>query len=181
MSCRSFRHRLFFDLSKAFNGVWQTSLLKLLHPLDLKDAVPKWRGNYLTHRRQHVRVRDTFSERQAIPGYYLLPRVHNPVPHGEGGGYVLLVLRLDHATLSEAFTRAAGHKKRAGDTKQKYKKMNGSDRTLVSFQFLLQGLRERKPPPPKNCAPDFPTFGEIAVVSPNGVQWRDLILREPPF
>ena len=42
------------------------------------------------------------------------------------------------------------------------------------------GAARTQTPTTINCAPEFPTFGEIADLSPNRVQWRGLILREPP-
>ena len=57
----------FFDLSKAFDRVWHAGLLKKLQHLGLKDTALQWMVNYLTHRRQRVRVGDAFSEWQAIP------------------------------------------------------------------------------------------------------------------
>ena len=57
----------FFDLSKAFDRVWHAGLLKKLQHLGLKDTALQWMINYLTHRRQRVRVGDAFSEWQAIP------------------------------------------------------------------------------------------------------------------
>ena len=52
--------------------------------------------------------------------------------------------------------------------------------TILSL-IWEKGLRERKPPLPKIVHPSFPCHaGKIAGVSPNRVQWRSLVLREPP-
>ena len=43
-----------------------------------------------------------------------------------------------------------------------------------------QGIARTQSPTNKNCAPESPTFGVIAAVSPTGVQWKGLTLGEPP-
>ena len=51
---------------------------------------------------------------------------------------------------------------------------------LVSFIVLYQGLARTQSPTQINCAPELPTFGVIAGVSPTEVQWKSLFLGEPP-
>ena len=43
-----------------------------------------------------------------------------------------------------------------------------------------QGIARTQSPTNKNCAPESPTFGAIARVSPSEVQWKGLALGEPP-
>ena len=43
-----------------------------------------------------------------------------------------------------------------------------------------RGLARTQTPTTRNCAPEFPTFGEIAKVNPTEVQWKGLALGEPP-
>ena len=45
---------------------------------------------------------------------------------------------------------------------------------------LSRGLARTQTPTITNYAPEFPTFGEIARVSPTEVQWKGLALGEPP-
>ena len=64
--------------------------------------------------------------------------------------------------------------------------------TLTLTQFVIwytflsilwksfKGIARTQSPTNKNCAPESPTFGVIAVVSPTGVQWKGLELEEPP-
>ena len=52
----------------------------------------------------------------------------------------------------------------------------GKDKLLVSSQ----GLARTQSPTTKNYAPELPTFGVIARVSPTEVQWKGLALRGPP-
>ena len=44
----------------------------------------------------------------------------------------------------------------------------------------LQGLARTQIPTNRNCAPEFPTFGEIAGVNSSVVQWNCLALGELP-
>ena len=43
-----------------------------------------------------------------------------------------------------------------------------------------KGIARTQSPTNKNCAPESPTFGAIAAVSPTEVQWKGLVLGEPP-
>ena len=43
-----------------------------------------------------------------------------------------------------------------------------------------KGIARTQSPTNKNCAPESPTFGVIAAVSPTEVQWKGLTLEEPP-
>ena len=43
-----------------------------------------------------------------------------------------------------------------------------------------KGIARTQSPTNKNCAPESPTFGVIAAVSPTEVQWKGLTLGEPP-
>ena len=46
--------------------------------------------------------------------------------------------------------------------------------------WAYKGRARTQSPTNKNCAPESPTFGAIAKVSPTGVQWKGLTLGEPP-
>ena len=48
------------------------------------------------------------------------------------------------------------------------------------FPLVCQGIARTQSPTNKNYAPELPTFGAIARVSPTGVQWKGLALGEPP-
>ena len=48
------------------------------------------------------------------------------------------------------------------------------------FLVRLQGIARTQFPTNRNCAPEFPTFEEIAEVSYPEVQWNSLALEEPP-
>ena len=45
---------------------------------------------------------------------------------------------------------------------------------------IYQGIARTQSPTNINYAPESPTFGVIAEVSPSGVQWTGLALGEPP-
>ena len=45
---------------------------------------------------------------------------------------------------------------------------------------VYKGRARTQSPTNKNYVPESPTFGEIAEVSPTGVQWKGLALGEPP-
>ena len=51
---------------------------------------------------------------------------------------------------------------------------------LKFFWVQYKGIARTQSPTNKNCAPESPTFGVIAAVSPTGVQWKGLTLGEPP-
>ena len=53
--------------------------------------------------------------------------------------------------------------------------------TVYFFKFIIQGLARTQTPTLINCVPELPTFGVIAGVSPVEVQWKGLLLGEPPF
>mgnify|MGYP000123266442 CR=1 FL=1 len=53
------------------------------------------------------------------------------------------------------------------------------ENTLILHCFY-QGIARTQSPTNKNYAPELPTFGAIARVSPTGVQWKGLALGEPP-
>lgn len=46
--------------------------------------------------------------------------------------------------------------------------------------YFIQGLARTQTPTLINCVPELPTFGVIAGVSPTEVQWKGLLLEEPP-
>ena len=50
----------------------------------------------------------------------------------------------------------------------------------IKFLFSSQGLARTQSPTTKNYAPELPTFGVIARVSPTEVQWKGLTLGAPP-
>ena len=50
----------------------------------------------------------------------------------------------------------------------------------IYFGWIMKGIARTQSPTNKNCAPESPTFGVIAGVSPTGVQWKGLDLGEPP-
>ena len=54
--------------------------------------------------------------------------------------------------------------------------------SMIGYYFTLicQGIARTQSPTNKNYAPELPTFGAIAKVSPTGVQWKGLALGEPP-
>ena len=52
--------------------------------------------------------------------------------------------------------------------------------TFFFFWFLGQGIARTQSPLRKNYAPESPTFGAIAGVSPTEVQWKGLDLGGPP-
>ena len=52
--------------------------------------------------------------------------------------------------------------------------------TYHETALLCRGLARTQTPTTTNYAPEFPTFGEIARVSPTEVQWKGLALGEPP-
>ena len=52
--------------------------------------------------------------------------------------------------------------------------------TGLNILFSSQGLARTQSPTTKNYAPELPTFGVIARVSPTEVQWKGLALRGPP-
>ena len=52
--------------------------------------------------------------------------------------------------------------------------------TVYFFKFIIQGLARTQTPTLINCVPELPTFGVIAGVSPVEVQWKGLLLGEPP-
>ena len=58
------------------------------------------------------------------------------------------------------------------------------NRTLCRLHFCIifnnKGLARTQIPTNKNCAPEFPTFGEIAGVNSSVVQWNCLALGELP-
>ena len=54
------------------------------------------------------------------------------------------------------------------------------ERVENEFLFSSQGLARTQSPTTKNYAPELPTFGVIARVSPTEVQWKGLALRGPP-
>ena len=60
--------------------------------------------------------------------------------------------------------------------------MQNASRKSKRFYFLfkVQGIARTQSPTNKNYAPELPTFGAIARVSPTGVQWKGLALGEPP-
>ena len=52
---------------------------------------------------------------------------------------------------------------------------------LVGYVYVeYKGIARTQSPTNKNCAPESPTFGVIAAVSPTEVQWKGLTLEEPP-
>ena len=52
---------------------------------------------------------------------------------------------------------------------------------LVGYDNVeYKGIARTQSPTNKNCAPESPTFGVIAAVSPTEVQWKGLTLEEPP-
>ena len=51
---------------------------------------------------------------------------------------------------------------------------------MHNFPDYCRGLARTQTPTTTNYAPEFPTFGEIARVSPTEVQWKGLALGEPP-
>ena len=57
----------FFDLSKAFDRVSHSQLLQKLEWYNITGSVLKWFEDYLTHRRQRVRVNQSVSSWQDIP------------------------------------------------------------------------------------------------------------------
>ena len=57
----------FFDLSKAFDRVSHSQLLQKLERYNITGSVLKWFDDYLTHRRQRVRVNQSVSSWQDIP------------------------------------------------------------------------------------------------------------------
>ena len=52
--------------------------------------------------------------------------------------------------------------------------------SFTSYYFIIQGIARTQSPTNINYAPESPTFGVIAEVSPTGVQWPGLALGEPP-
>ena len=52
--------------------------------------------------------------------------------------------------------------------------------TVVWLCLFVKGRARTQSPTSKNYAPELPTFGVIARVSPTGVQWKGLALGEPP-
>ena len=57
----------------------------------------------------------------------------------------------------------------------------GREKTgLLILPLVYQGIARTQSPTNKNYAPELPTFGAIARVSPTGVQWKGLALGEPP-
>ena len=69
-----------------------------------------------------------------------------------------------------------------------HSKMDKSKRGRELFDWLIdwliefdQGRARTQSPTNKNCAPESPTFGVIAGVNPTVVQWKGLVLGEPPY
>ena len=57
----------------------------------------------------------------------------------------------------------------------------GDDVQLVLILFLVcKGIARTQSPTTINAAPESPTFGVIARVSPTEVQWKGLALGERP-
>lgn len=56
----------------------------------------------------------------------------------------------------------------------------GKKEGVAYFVIEYQGIARTQSPTNKNYAPELPTFGAIARVSPTGVQWKGLALGEPP-
>ena len=64
---------------------------------------------------------------------------------------------------------------------QSWQFLKGGQVSLLPFDLICQGLARTQTPTLIYCVPESCTSGMIARISQTGVQWKGLILEEPPF